>query len=180
MQASGNGAQSDLEHDLLVVGKVASPYGVRGWMHVYSFTDPITNILNYTPWYIGKEEQWQQYEIEEGRSHGKGIVVRLPSFTDIDQAERLRGALIAVKKTQLPPPGKDEFYWFDLVGLEAVTLKGQILGRVDSLMETGANDVLVIKGEHEHLVPYVKDEFIKEVNLEKGVIIVDWDPDFLS
>jgi len=168
-----------LEHDLITVGKIASPYGVRGWMHVYSYTDPISNILNYIPWLIGKDEQWQKYEIEQGRPHGKGIVVRLPSFSDRDQAAMLTGALIAVRKSQLPPPEKDEFYWFDLVGLQAVTLQGHILGVVDSILETGANDVLVIKGEREHLVPYVKKQFIKEVNLNKGVIIVDWDPDFL-
>ena len=180
LQASGNDVPSDPENDLLVVGKVASAYGLRGWVHVYSYTDPITNILDYKSWFIGKKDQWQQYVIEEGRAHGKGIVVRLQSFTDRDQAESLKGAEIAINKAKLPALEKDEFYWVELVGLEAVTLKGEKLGRVDSILETGANDVLMIKGEHEYLVPYVKNEFIKEVDLKKGVIIVDWDPEFSS
>jgi len=177
LHVSGNESLSGLEHDLLTVGKIASPYGVRGWVHVVSYTDPISNILNYVPWFIGAKEHWQQYEIEQGRPHGKGIVVKFPSFTDRDQVAKLTGAYIAVKKALLPPADKDEFYWFDLVGLEAVTLKGHKLGIVDSILETGANDVLVIKGDREYLIPYVKKEFVKEVNLKKGVIIVDWDWD---
>ncbi len=180
LYASDNEAHAGYERDLLVIGKIAGPYGVRGWSHVHSYTDPKTNILEYTPWFVGKDELWQQYKIAEGRSHGKGIVVRFPSCTDRDHVEILKGALIAVKKTQLPPPDAGEYYWFDLVGLQAVTLEGHILGRVDSIMATGANDVLVIKGEREYLVPYVKNEFVKEVNLEKAVIIVNWDPDFSS
>jgi len=180
LQASGNDVQSDPENDLLVIGKVASAYGLRGWFHVYSYTDPITNILDYKSWFIGKDDHWQQYVIEEGRAHGKGVVVRLQSFTDRDQAESLKGADIAINRSKLPALEKDEFYWVELVGLEVVTLKGEKLGRVDSILETGANDVLVIKGEQEHLVPYVKNEFIKEVDLKNGEILVDWDPGFSS
>ena len=102
LQASGSDVPADPENDLLVVGKVASAYGLRGWVHVYSYTDPITNILDYKSWYIGNKDQWQQYTIEEGRAHGKGIVVRLQSFTDRDQVESIKGAEIAINKARLP------------------------------------------------------------------------------
>ena len=166
------------ENDLLVIGKVASPYGVRGWMHIYSFTDPITNILEYQPWLIGQENRWQEYTLEAGKTHGKGIVVKLPAVDDRDQALKFRGLLIATHKEKLPLLNDDEYYWVELVGLKVVTLENIELGKVDHILETGANDVLVIKGLKEYLIPYVKEEFIKEIDIKKGVIIVDWDPDF--
>ena len=113
------------------------------------------------------------------QSHGKGLVVGLRDYTDRDQARSLIGLEIAVPRAELPAPEEGEYYWADLVGLKVETTEGQILGTVDHLIETGANDVLVVHGEdRERLIPFVADQVIRRVDLAAGLIQVDWDPDF--
>jgi len=114
----------------------------------------------------------------DGRVQGKGLAVLLPGFDDREQAASLVGLQIFVRREQLPATAKDEYYWSDLEGLEVKTTNGVLLGRVSRLMETGANDVLVVQGDREHLVPFVQGQYITGVDLESGQIEVDWDPDF--
>ena len=171
----------DPASQFVIVGKISSAYGVKGWVNVNSFTDPVTNILNYQPWYLSSRQQnqpWQPIKVVTGRPHKKNVVAQLEGCNDRNQAELYRGLEIAIHRDQLPEPDENEHYWVDLVGLKVLNLKGGELGVVDHLLETGANDVLVVKGNKEHLIPYVKDEFIKQVDLENGQITVDWDPDF--
>jgi len=166
---------------LVIVGKIASAYGIKGWVNVASFTDPITNILQYQPWYLQSKHQSHSLEpvrIVQGRVHGKQIVAQLEGYSDRNQAELLRGLDIAVARNQLPAPKQGEYYWQDLIGLRVVNVDGAELGVVESLMETGANDVLVVTGDKQRLIPYVTNEFIREVDLQYGKIVVDWDPDF--
>jgi len=166
---------------LVIVGKISSAYGIKGWVNVQSFTDPITNILIYKPWYLsprkGKTE-WEPVAIVTGRVQGDHIVAQLKGCVDRNTAELYRGLDIAVHRNQLPPPDDDEHYWVDLVGLRVETLKGEQLGIVDGFMETGANDVMVVKGDRERLIPFVKEQFIHKIDIESGTITVDWDPDF--
>lgn len=165
----------------VVVGKIASAYGIKGWVHVYSYTDPVSNILQYKPWYLqsrDNKQSWQPVEVAAGRPHGKQIVVQLEGCIDRNQAELLRGLEIAIKREQLPATSEDEVYWFDLEGLKVVNLEGVELGIVDSVMETGANDVLVVKNDRERLIPFVMEEFIRDIDLETGIVTVDWDKDF--
>ncbi len=115
--------------------------------------------------------------VAAGRVHGKGVVVQFESVTDRDVAAQLVGLEISIKSEQLRPVEQGEYYWSDLVGLEVVTIDGQVLGLVDHLIETGANDVLVVKGDRERLLPYTKECVVK-VSLDEGTIQVDWDPDF--
>jgi len=133
-------------------------------------------ILGYRPWLLG--EQKSPVKIIDGRKQGKGLVALLPGFEDREQAIKLVGQQIFVERDQLPPTDEGEYYWTDLEGLEVHTTNGNVLGRVDRLMETGANDVLVIRGEREHLVPFVQGQYVKRVDLEGGLIEVDWDPEF--
>ncbi|MGB5832227.1 MAG: ribosome maturation factor RimM, partial [Thiohalocapsa sp.] len=114
----------------------------------------------------------------EGRTHGKGLVVRLEGCEDRDQAAVLTGQTIAVYRGQLPPPRPDEFYWADLEGLSVTTLEGETLGCVSHLFATGANDVLVVEGDRERLLPFLWDDVVKDVDFCGGMIRVDWDPDF--
>ena len=116
--------------------------------------------------------------LTEGRRYGKGILAHLAACDDRDVARGLIGADIAVSRSELPDPGPDSFYWVDLEGLAVRTLGGVELGTVDRLLETGANDVLVVKGERERLIPYVRGKVVSGVDLERGVILVDWDPEF--
>jgi 16S rRNA processing protein RimM len=158
----------------VVLGCIAGVYGVRGWVKVYSETDPIENIFGYAPWLI----EGQPRQVLEWRRHGKGLVAQLEGFDDRDLARVLVGKAIAIRREQLPPPSADELYWADLEGLEVETREGVLLGRVSHLIETGANDVLVVRGERERLLPFVWGQYVLEVDLERGRLRVDWDPDF--
>ena len=113
-----------------------------------------------------------------GRETAKGVVASLPGVDDRDAAEALRGTEILVPRTALPPPGADEYYWVDLEGLRVVTLEGVELGTVSHLLATGANDVLVVKGDRERMLPFVQPQFVTAVDFDAGTITVDWDPDF--
>jgi len=166
------------ETDFVVVGKVTSSYGIRGWVKVYSFTEPVTNILDYNPWYLKQDHQWREFTLCEGRAHGKGVVAHLQTIDDRNQADLLRGFEIAVRRSQIPAAETGEYYWIDLIGCRVLTVEGEDLGVVEELMETGANDVLVVRGERERLIPYVVDEVVKDIDLEQKLIRVDWPADF--
>ena len=164
--------------ELLVMGRVAAPYGVKGWLRITAFTALAENLLAYAPWYLGRQGEWTEVRPLEGKPHGKGLVVRLAGYSDRDAAAALTGAEIAVYRSQLPEPEAHEYYWSDLIGLQVVTTDGTVLGQVDHLLETGANDVLVIRGDRERLVPFVQGDVIRSIDLDKGEIRIDWDPDF--
>jgi 16S rRNA processing protein RimM len=156
------------------VGRIVGVYGVRGWVKVHSDTRPREAILDYTPWLIERGGQWEAREVEEGRTHGKGIVARLSGCVDRDQAAGLIGAEIAVERAQLPETASHEYYWAELEGLKVVNLEGRELGTVSHLFETGANDVMVVRGERERLIPFAKPA-IQQVDLGRSLIVVDWD-----
>ena len=166
------------EDEVLVMGRIASPFGVRGWLRVNAFTALADNLLDYSPWYLKLKGQWQAIEPLAGRHHGKGLVVQLKTCHDRDAAAALTGTDIGIYRSQLPAVEADEYYWSDLMGMQVVTNDNQVLGVVDHLLETGANDVIVVKGEHEYLVPYIKEQVVKSVDLEARIIRIDWDPDF--
>jgi len=161
---------------MLVLGRISGVHGVRGWVKVFSETDPRDNILTYSPWYLGASQT--ACKVATGRLQGKGLVARIEGCEDRDQAADLVGQEIAVRRDQLPPPRADEFYWADLEGLNVETLDGTLLGRVDRLFSTAANDVLVVKAERERLLPFVWGQVVKEVDFELGRMRVDWDPEF--
>lgn len=171
-------AVSDSQDAPLVMGRITAPYGVKGWVRVVTFTEAPGNLLAYSPWYLHRDGRWLAVRLLEGREHGKGLVVWLEGCDDRDRAAALGGTDIGVYRSQLPAPQADEYYWSDLVGLQVLTLQDRLLGVVDHLIETGANDVLVIRGERERLIPFVRGQVIQAVDLETGIIRVDWDPDF--
>lgn len=156
------------------LGRIGAPHGVRGWVRVISDTDPPENILRYRPWLVGDKAT----RVAEGRRHGRTLIARLEGCEARDDAEALTGRPIAVYRDQLPPPRADEFYWVDLQGLGVQTLAGDDLGQVSRLFPTGANDVLVVQGERERLLPFIWDQVIKEVDFDRRRILVDWDPAF--
>jgi 16S rRNA processing protein RimM len=171
----------DRTHQFVVVGKVSSAFGVKGWLKINSYTDPADNILQFKPWYLQVRQQnqpWKIVKVLDGRAHGKQVVVQLEGINDRNQAELLRGLEIAIKREQLPEAQDNEFYWVDLEGLRVINRGGIFLGVVESIMETGANDVLVVQGNKERLIPCVMDEFVLDINLDAGTLTVDWDPDF--
>ncbi len=159
---------------LVVLGQVNGLHGVRGWVKVYSHTRPRENIFSYSPWELGG----RLFKLEQGQLRGKGLIAKLEGVETRDQAADLLSLEIRVPRERLPPISKDEYYWTDLQGLRVINREGVELGRVDHLLETGANDVMVVRGERERLLPWVFDHVVLEVNLEQGLVRVDWDADF--
>ncbi|WP_210396497.1 ribosome maturation factor RimM [Motiliproteus sediminis] len=170
--------------ELVELGKITSLYGVKGWVKVYSHTEPMENILDYSPWKLKLDGRWTAVKVEQGKRHGKGMIAKLAGCEDRDQASRYCGAAIAVERSVLPDLDGEEYYWHQLEKLTVVTESGVNLGRVDYLIATGSNDVLVVKGtaeshdKRERLIPYLPDQVVKEINLKAGTIRVEWDPEF--
>lgn len=162
----------------VTVGRVSGVYGVRGWLRVRSDCDPVEQLLEYTPWQMNTAAGWQSHALEDGKVHGQGLVAKLAHIDDRDQARLLVGMDIAVDRSQLPALAEDEYYWNDLIGLVVVTRAGEQLGRVSGLMQTGSNDVLVVSGERERLIPFIREQVVLAVDAQAGRIEVDWDPDF--
>jgi 16S rRNA processing protein RimM len=178
MQATDGVAARAADDRYVIVGKISGLFGVHGWVRVFSHTRPIENILTYSPWYLDRAGSWQACELAEGRQHGKGLVARLAGIDDRDLARALVGSTIAVKRAQLPAPGAGEYYHADLVGLEVINREGVRLGTVQRIFETGAHDVLVVRGEHEHLIPLVFGVHVVRIDESAGVIEVDWGEDY--
>lgn len=170
--------QKTTQDDKVIIGRLGAAFGVRGWLKVNSFTEPFDNILSYQPWLIRRKGQWQTVGIEDIEIHGKSIVVKLQGCDDREKAKLFTNAEIAIEKTQLPALEKDEYYWTDLIGLRVTNKENIDLGIVESLMATGANDVLVVvKNKQQRLIPYIKQVILK-INLEQRKLLVDWDKDF--
>lgn len=163
---------------MLILGKVSGVYGVKGWVKLFSYTDPREGILDYKHCFLKIKGQWQATELMQGRKQGKGVVARIEGCDDRDQAYMLIGTEIAITNDQLAELAENEYYWKDLIGLKVINQDGIELGVVSSLMETGANDVLVVKGERERLIPFTQGATVQQVNLDQKLITVDWDPDF--
>ncbi|MFK8015575.1 MAG: ribosome maturation factor RimM [Gammaproteobacteria bacterium] len=159
----------------VIVGRLAGVYGVRGWLRVQSYTQPLDNILRYSPWSIDGETA---VAVTQGKAHGKGLVVHLDGVDDRDVAAKLIGREISVDREQLPTLSEGDYYWSDLIGLTVVNLEGDALGTVTRMLETGAHDVMVIDGDRERLVPYARERVVHNVDLEAGRILVDWDAAF--
>jgi len=162
----------------VVIGRISGLYGVLGWVKLFSYTDPMANLLEFRELQLGSGEDWRRAVLAESRRHGKTLVGRFDGVTDRDQAAGLVGKEIAVRRDQLPETEADEVYWTDLIGLAVVNIQGEPLGTVDRLLETGANDVLVLRGDRERLVPFVRGAVVKDIDQEAGRITVDWERDF--
>lgn len=169
----------------VVLGKLGSVYGVKGWLKVHSFTDDSEAILDYFPWSINIGNKAQTVEVEDWRRHNQALIVKIKGVEDRDQAQALVNGEIVIESAALPELPEGEFYWRDLIGMTVVTEQGYNLGEVTDLMETGANDVLVVKanrndgfGKKERLIPYLEDRVIKSISADEKQICVDWDPGF--
>ncbi len=165
------------DHKPVVLGQISGLFGVKGWVKIHSYTEPREAILDYVDWYIGQEGSWKSAELAEGKRHGKAVIARLAGVDDRDVAAELVNALISVPRSKMPATAEGEYYWSDLEGLKVVRRDGKLLGQVAHLLETGANDVLVVRGDQEVLIPYIAGEVIEDVDLAAGVIRVNWEWD---
>ena len=170
--------------DVIVVGRIGSPYGVRGWVHLQSFTSPPENIVDYQPWFVkAKGGQWRMMSDAVCRRHKQGFVAHIEQTADREAASALTGQWIGVLAEALPGiDDADEYYWRELIGCRVVDGDGVDLGTVDHLLETGANDVLVVKNRQqdqmqEVLIPFIA-QYVLGVDRDARIITVDWDRDW--
>jgi 16S rRNA processing protein RimM len=162
----------------VVLGKVTGLYGVSGWVKVFSYTEPRENIIDYDPLFLNINGEWQKFQLTGGHTQGKGIVIKFAGIEDRDAAVGILNCDIAIGREQLSELSSGEFYWADLQGLGVVTASGVELGVVSHLFSTGANDVVVVKGERERLIPFLRGDVIIDIDLEQKLMQVNWDPDF--
>lgn len=182
-------------NDIIVLGHINGLHGVRGWVKIFSDTAPRDNILSYSPWLLRrKDEEWRPVCVTGGRKQGKRLVAQLQGVTDREAAQQLIGAEIAILRHQLASLAADEYYWADLQGLAVETTDGIKLGVIDHMIETGANDVMVVtaqavetskeltkaglKNPQERLIPFIQGQTIVNIDLAAGLVTVNWDPDF--
>lgn len=161
---------------IVPLGHVSGVHGVKGWVKIHSLTDPREAIFEYQPWLLG--DSHEEVRFSEGKKHGNRLIALFEDTNDRDAAEALVHKKIAVYREQFPETEAGAFYWTDLVGLKVELQDGTELGTIENLLATGANDVMVVKGSRERLIPFVHGQYILEVDLDNGVIVVDWDKDF--
>lgn len=162
----------------VVIGRVGAVHGVTGWIKIISFTEPPENILNYTPWYLNFNGQWQTVKLLDKRFHHHQLLALFEDHSNREIARKLTGMEIAIDRSQLPQLATGEYYWSDLEGLTVTNLQNNILGKVAYLMETGANDILVVTGDRRRLIPFIPKQVIIDINLADKHLLVDWDADF--
>ena len=161
----------------LLIGKINGFFGLQGWVKVFSHTNPRTNILNYSPWSIKVDGNFQSIDITSGREQSKTIVAHIKGIDNREDSQKFIGQDIYINKEQLPELKQGEYYWHELIGFDVINKDEERLGTVDYFVETGANDVLVVKGKKEYWIPYI-EPFLVSIDSKNNKILVDWDKDF--
>ncbi len=174
------------QQERVTMGRIGRLYGIKGWVKLNSFTEPKENILHYRHLLALIDGQWQAIEMDECKVHGKGLIAHFAGVDDPDDAKRLTGVELAIHADELPALNAEDFYWHELYGMQVQTVSGVLLGTVAKLLETGANDVLVVqptKGSvdsRERLIPYLPGRVVTQVSRELRRIEVDWEADYLA
>ena len=168
-----------------VVGKLGSTYGIRGWLRIYSSTEYAESIFDYQPWFLKIKGQWQPTELESWKHHNHELIAKLKNVNDRETAQSLANVEIGVDLSVFPQLEEGDYYWHDLIGCNVVNLEGYAMGTVTEMMETGSNDVLVVRanskdafGKQERLIPFLYEQVVKRVDLTTKIIEVDWDAGF--
>ncbi len=170
----------------VVLGKIGKSHGIKGWMKLHSFTSPPENILDYSELQIDSVSTQRQLSVTDSRYQNSNLLVHFEGIDDPESAQSLIGKEVWITDSELPNLETGEYYWHELEGLLVWNEQNLLLGKVSRLMETGANDVLVVRpiagstDERERMVPYVKDQVVKRVDIVTGRIHVDWDAGYLD
>ena len=165
------------DDDLICVGHVLGAQGIKGWIRIFSKTSPRENIVRYGPWLVEQGDELRAMAVT-GRLQGKNVIAKLEGIDDRTRAEALIGCRLFINAQQLPGLEAGEFYWSELIGLEVETLAAESLGVITGMMETGADDVMVLEGDRERLIPFVVGDIVKQVDLENRRMVVDWSPEY--
>lgn len=167
------------------LGRVASPYGIKGWVKLVSFTQPRDNIFSYRHFFASREGAQIELEMDAGKPQGKGLIAHFVGYDTPEMVRELTGLELSVSSDTLPELDSGDYYWHQLIGLQVLNRAGVILGRVESLFETGANDVMVVApdadsiDDNQRLIPWLPDRVVIEVDLAGDRVVVDWEPDYL-
>jgi 16S rRNA processing protein RimM len=164
------------ERKIVPLGHVSGVHGIQGWVKIHSLTEPREAIFEYQPWLLGDSRE--EVRLRQGNKHGNRLIALLENTESREQAEALVNQPIAVYRDQFPELPEGEFYWTDLMGLTVRLEDGRELGTIANMLATGANDVMVVRGERERLIPFIRGQYVKQVDLEARVVTVDWDPEF--
>jgi 16S rRNA processing protein RimM len=167
---------------MVVMGRIVAPYGIYGWLKVQPDTETLDSLFDYPEWWLGREDglrnmPWQKFSVEAVKIHVNTLLVKLQDIDDRDAALAFKSKHVAIPREQLPEPEENEYYWSDLIGLEVKNQQQVDFGTVVDVFETGANDVLVVKGDRERLIPFI-DQVVLEVDLAAKTMLVDWDENF--
>ncbi|KGP63013.1 16S rRNA processing protein RimM [Legionella norrlandica] len=168
----------DKKTNWIVIGRFGRPHGIKGFVTVHSFTDPINNILRYTDWHVFLNNKWQPIKLLAIETHNKTIIAQIEGYPERESVASLTNADIAVQESQFAPLAPGEYYWYQLIGMNVINQKGESFGKVVEIMPTGSNDVLIVQGAKRHLIPYLPGQFVIDINESKQVITVEWDVDF--
>lgn len=168
----------NLDENWIIVGKFGRVHGLKGLIKVNSYTELRDSILDYQPWYMLFQDHWQPIKLLESRAQDKQLLVQVDRFSERDQASQLTNVLIAVPKNKLPSLSADEYYWHELIGLNVIDRDGEALGIVKDIFATGSNDVLVVEGERQLLIPYLMHDIILRISKAENIMQVEWDKNF--
>lgn len=169
-------ARSGSDRRVVVLGRIGAPFGVTGWVKVNSFTDPLEGIVEFGSWELVRAGQAERRRVLEWKRAGKAVAVRLEGVDSRDAAQGLTGCEVQVDRSELAPTAEREYYWHDLVGLEARNRDGALLGRVEGVLDMPAHPVLVLAGDRQRLVPLVPQRLL-DVDFDSGRVTLDWHPD---
>ncbi len=163
---------------MVVMGRIVAPFGIQGWVKIKSDTANPESLSTYKELYLLIKDVWVVKTIENFFAKANIFHAKLDHINNRDEALALKGTLVGIPRENLPQLTHDEYYWVDLIGLDVINKNQLLLGKVESLIETGAHAVLVIKdGAQKRLIPFVA-QYILDVNLINKQIIVDWEPDY--
>ncbi len=172
------GESAGARDEWVVMGRVIAPFGVKGWLKIRPFTEKPDGLLGHPRWWLGRDDgEWRAVTLQEATVNGEVVVAKLEGIDTPEAAAQWRHWDVAVTRSELPPHEVGEYYWVDLIGLEVSNLQGESLGRVDHLMDNGAQSILVVAGDRERLIPFV-DQYVRDVDMAGGTIRVDWGLDY--
>jgi len=159
------------------MGRIIGAFGIKGWIKLQTFTEAPANLLGYPVWWIGSDPAWTECRIEKAEVHASTVAFKVAGCEDRDAAALYRGKQVAIPRGAFPAAGANEFYWADLIGLKVVNTQGEDFGTVSEVFKTGANDVLVVEGDRERLIPFT-EQVVKQVDMAGRVIRVEWGSDY--
>ena len=160
------------------MGRLAAPYGVMGWLKVQSYAASSDSLSEHSRWWVRVESEWVCLEVEDSRLQHQGLIAKLVGFENREQVAKLRGAEFGIQRGQLPELPEKEYYWHELVGFAVINIKGETLGVINHLFDSGAQPVIVLKdGKEERLIPWV-DHVIERVDTGNRILTVDWELDY--